>query len=525
MGNGAIVSSFATTYNAAAHDVASVANSIVLRNDSFSSLFHSVSHIDEDRNDLFNDKITEVNSKLLSCFSCHDYCMKSVDLRNAFVAYIRNYAWLMDISNDPFQITKTVPYSNTNGTISFHQYIVSIQTNSIKNEDENHVVHLINKMSIIQQLKINDSKDLDSCKSITSSSKLKSCFSRSALVPVIIASLWPLFRETDPFKTITANMNISSKHNSILHTPSRSLKSYSLKEVAKEVEPQDEFPLSPPSPGGTTQAVVAWTQLNMSLHSTHSSFATGAGGSMRTAPFTPFSSSSQSFRMSSKQSLFRPNKSNSLIAPAHPAKGGADTKSKRIKDLFFQAVDDPQLEDRFAETLKTGVWLEDLLASLDDHPYSITVSRQGVAIIESSVTVHSTESSFSSVTSGRLTGGGAGWPLVYVNRAFENLTQYSRQESLGRTCSFLHSEHTERGQVQLVSEALRTNMACKVALVNRRKDGSEFLNLLATQPVYNLHGELIYMVGVQYDVTKKDASIKEIKLVDDLLRMVANILK
>ena len=62
-----------------------------------------------------------------------------------------------------------------------------------------------------------------------------------------------------------------------------------------------------------------------------------------------------------------------------------------------------------------------------------------------------------------------GFFLVYVNKAFEMATGYKREEIIGRNCSFLRSESSE---IDLMTRALATAHPVKVAITNRRKDGT-----------------------------------------------------
>ena len=65
-----------------------------------------------------------------------------------------------------------------------------------------------------------------------------------------------------------------------------------------------------------------------------------------------------------------------------------------------------------------------------------------------------------------------GFPLIYVNKAFEQTTGYPRSEIVGQNCRFLQSKNTEEDQIQLLVTALAKAQPVKVVLTNRRKDGT-----------------------------------------------------
>ena len=52
----------------------------------------------------------------------------------------------------------------------------------------------------------------------------------------------------------------------------------------------------------------------------------------------------------------------------------------------------------------------------------------------------------------------------------------------------------------------------------------EFLNLLSMKPVFDAKGVYSFVVGVQYDFSRADLHIQDIKLVDDLLSILPNVL-
>ncbi|KAK1311666.1 Protein TWIN LOV 1 [Acorus calamus] len=94
-------------------------------------------------------------------------------------------------------------------------------------------------------------------------------------------------------------------------------------------------------------------------------------------------------------------------------------------------------------------------------------------------------------------------PIVYVSEAFLSLTGYSRNEVLGRNCRFLSGPGTDVGTLCEIRENIRTEQASSVRILNYRKDGSSFWNLLHISPVRNARGKIAFYVGVQTDESAK----------------------
>jgi len=94
-------------------------------------------------------------------------------------------------------------------------------------------------------------------------------------------------------------------------------------------------------------------------------------------------------------------------------------------------------------------------------------------------------------------------PIVFVNRAFLEMTGYSSEELLGNNCRFLQGPDTDRDTVDSVREAIASRNEVAVEILNYRKDGSSFWNALFISPVYNEHGELVYYFGSQLDVSRR----------------------
>ena len=91
--------------------------------------------------------------------------------------------------------------------------------------------------------------------------------------------------------------------------------------------------------------------------------------------------------------------------------------------------------------------------------------------------------------------------LIYVNRAFEQLTGYSSDEILYRDCRFLQGEDHDQEGVRQIRAALDEGKPCRVVLRNYRKDGSLFWNELSITPVFNDDDQLTYYIGIQKDIS------------------------
>ncbi len=96
-----------------------------------------------------------------------------------------------------------------------------------------------------------------------------------------------------------------------------------------------------------------------------------------------------------------------------------------------------------------------------------------------------------------------GWPLIYVNPAFEHITGYSRGEAIGRGCGFLQGHETDQPQLHALHAALRRGEGANVVLRNYRKNGSAFWNELAVSPVRGVEGTVTHFVGIVNDVSER----------------------
>jgi PAS domain S-box-containing protein len=93
------------------------------------------------------------------------------------------------------------------------------------------------------------------------------------------------------------------------------------------------------------------------------------------------------------------------------------------------------------------------------------------------------------------------YPLVYVNKGFENLTGYQTHEIEGKNCRFLQGQETDLNAVQKLRQSVEKKQPVAVDLVNYKKTGEKFWNHLSMAPLFDHNGDARYFIGVQYDIT------------------------
>ncbi len=93
-------------------------------------------------------------------------------------------------------------------------------------------------------------------------------------------------------------------------------------------------------------------------------------------------------------------------------------------------------------------------------------------------------------------------PMIVVNQAFCELTGYDPREITGHNCRFLQGPKTDPGSRRRIRTCLEAGQGCIEWIVNYRRDGTEFWNLLFISPVRAEDGSLAFFFGNQLDITK-----------------------
>lgn len=93
--------------------------------------------------------------------------------------------------------------------------------------------------------------------------------------------------------------------------------------------------------------------------------------------------------------------------------------------------------------------------------------------------------------------------ILYANAAFEGLTGYGRAEVLGKNESILSSNATPATLYRQMWRTIQRRQPWTGILINRRKDGEEYLAELMISPVLKTTGEVAYFLGMHRDVTRE----------------------
>ncbi|KAM7188313.1 hypothetical protein V8F20_010596 [Naviculisporaceae sp. PSN 640] len=94
-----------------------------------------------------------------------------------------------------------------------------------------------------------------------------------------------------------------------------------------------------------------------------------------------------------------------------------------------------------------------------------------------------------------------GNPIVFASEEFFRTTQYGLDHTIGRNCRFLQGPKTSPHSVERLRKQLAAGKEHWETILNYRRDGSPFMNLLMCAPLLDSCGNTRYMIGAQVDLS------------------------
>ena len=92
-------------------------------------------------------------------------------------------------------------------------------------------------------------------------------------------------------------------------------------------------------------------------------------------------------------------------------------------------------------------------------------------------------------------------PIIYASEEFYRYTGYGRDDVIGNNCRFLQGRKTNPASPRRLREHVTKGKGICETLLNYRRDGRPFINLLLVAPLHDDKGKLKYFIGAQVDVT------------------------
>ena len=110
--------------------------------------------------------------------------------------------------------------------------------------------------------------------------------------------------------------------------------------------------------------------------------------------------------------------------------------------------------------------------------------------------------------------------ILYVNHAFELLTGYPRAEILGQNHSVLSNKATPDSVYQGLWHTIQAKQPWTGTLVNRTRQGGDYLAELTVSPVLDQDGRIDYFLGMHRDVTQVHALERTLRQQKSLIETV-----
>ena len=104
------------------------------------------------------------------------------------------------------------------------------------------------------------------------------------------------------------------------------------------------------------------------------------------------------------------------------------------------------------------------------------------------------EESFNSIV---ITEAGPGYPIIYVNAAFCELTGYGPHEVMGKSPAMLQGPKTDAEVIKRLNQNIKDGELFHGQAINYRRDGSEFMMEWKIAPIRNEKDEITHYLAIQ----------------------------
>ena len=99
-----------------------------------------------------------------------------------------------------------------------------------------------------------------------------------------------------------------------------------------------------------------------------------------------------------------------------------------------------------------------------------------------------------------ITEAGPGYPVVYVNPAFCELTGYGPHELVGKSPALLQGSNTSQWVLDQLKEQITAGEMFHGRTANYRKDGTEFTMEWRIMPIRNAAGDISHYLAIQREI-------------------------
>lgn len=108
--------------------------------------------------------------------------------------------------------------------------------------------------------------------------------------------------------------------------------------------------------------------------------------------------------------------------------------------------------------------------------------------------------------------------IEYVNPALTAITGYDAEELNGQSTRIFYSGKHDKAFYDNLWNTIRAGRVWRGEIVNRRKDGSLYTELMAIAPVRNEKGETVHFVAIKHDISERKRMETDLKETNTMLQ-------